>query len=71
MHFLLVEQIKDNHQKEAGGGGGSVFFSLAHTGRGGGLTVWPLGGLEVNIGSQLQNDDTQLPDIKFIIISYY
>jgi hypothetical protein len=25
-----------------------------------GLTVWPLGGLEVNIGGQLQNDLTLL-----------
>jgi hypothetical protein len=50
-------------KKREGGGlsGGSAFSSLAQTKGGGGLTVWPLGrlgGLEVNIGGQLQNDLT-------------
>jgi hypothetical protein len=37
---------------------GSVVSSLEQTEGGGRLTFWLLGGLEVNIGGQLQNDLT-------------
>jgi hypothetical protein len=44
-------------KKREGGGPRASLVSHDWEG-GGGLTVWPPGGLEVNIGGQLQNDLT-------------
>jgi hypothetical protein len=59
MDVLLVTEMKQDHRKQAGGGGGLGLLLSRTDGKGGGrLAVWPLGGLEVNIGGQLQNDLT-------------
>jgi hypothetical protein len=55
--------IENTYQKEAGGRGGARPSLVSHKREGGGgLTVWPLGGLEVNIGGQLQNDLTLMQE---------
>jgi hypothetical protein len=58
MHFSLVNESKIIIKKKREGGRGSALSSLAQTGGGGGLDRLTLGGLEVNIGGQLQNDST-------------